>query len=75
MRSAMLTTVDLVEKLEQLERTGGATTARERLLAALEMYDEGVALQRLGLQRRHPHLSPAELEKLLQRWLARDEAR
>lgn len=51
-------------------------SARERLLAALQMYDEGVALQRSAMRRRSPELSKPELDAKLQRWLAReDEAR
>ena len=49
---------------------------REKLLQALEMYEDGVAMQRLNLSRRHPELTPTELEARLLRWLARsDEAR
>lgn len=49
---------------------------REKLLQALEMYEDGVAMQRLIIRRRHPELTPAELEACLLRWLARaDEAR
>ena len=37
-------------------------STREQLLQALEMYEHGVAMQRLIISRRHPELSPAELE-------------
>lgn len=48
---------------------------REKLLQALEMYEEGVEMQRLILRRRHPELTPAEIEARLLSWLARaDEA-
>lgn len=49
-----------------------ALTPSERLLAALEMYDEGVVLQRNTLHRRHPRLSEVELDLLLDRWLRRE---
>jgi hypothetical protein len=47
-------------------------TSSERLLHALEMYDEGVELQLKNLRRRHPHSSDAELALMLNRWLRRD---
>lgn len=49
-----------------------AFTASERLLQALEMYDEGVQLQLNNLRRRHPQLSEAELAAMLDRWLCRE---
>ena len=49
------------------------STPRDKLLAALAMYEEGVALQRLSLQRQDPTLDPEEIEKRLQRWLARED--
>ena len=48
-------------------------TPRDKLLAALEMYEEGVELQRLVLHRRHPELGPQEVEEKLNRWLARED--
>ncbi len=54
----------------------GQLSARDKLLQALEMYEEGVAMQRLVIRRRHPELTPAEIEAQLLSWLARaDEAR
>jgi len=47
-------------------------TPSERLVQALEMYDEGVELQQNNLRRRHPRLSAAELQSLLERWLRRE---
>jgi hypothetical protein len=35
---------------------------RDKLLAALEMYEEGGAMQRLALQRQHPDLDPGECQ-------------
>lgn len=49
---------------------------REKMLQALAMYDEGVAMQRLALRRRFPELGEPELEAKLAAWLAREnEAR
>lgn len=49
---------------------------REKLLQALAMYDEGVAMQRLALRRRFPEHSEPEVDAKLAAWLAReDEAR
>lgn len=48
-------------------------TRKERLLEALAMYDEGLALQRLVFRRRHPELTDAEIDGLMQRWLARED--
>jgi hypothetical protein len=53
-----------------------ALSPRERLCWALQMYDEGVALQRATIRRRFPGLSESEIDAKLQSWLAReDEAR
>lgn len=49
------------------------STPRERLLRALEMYEEGVAMQRLVFRRRHPSYSEEEIEHLLRGWLARED--
>jgi hypothetical protein len=46
---------------------------RDKLLAALEMYDGGVAMQRLTIQRRFPDLTEAELQRKLDGWLARED--
>jgi hypothetical protein len=48
-------------------------TPRDKLLAALAMYDEGVAMQRLTFKRRFPELAEEELEKKLASWLARED--
>lgn len=45
---------------------------RDRLLQALEMYDEGVQLQLNNLRRHHPGLGDAELARMLDRWLRRE---
>ena len=66
--------MDLGRSLDALPQP--ALSAGEKLLAALQMYDEGVALQRSAMRRRSPRLSEPELDAKLQRWLAReDEAR
>ena len=41
----------------------------ERLREALRMHDEGVALMRQNLRRRHPDASAERIEELLLRWL------
>jgi len=61
---------------EALDRLPGAsTTAAERFRVALELYEEGVALQRQNFRRRYPALTPAELDTLVEAWLAREPAR
>jgi hypothetical protein len=47
-------------------------TPRDRLLQALEMYDEGVELQLNNLRRRHAGLDDAELGRMLDVWLRRE---
>jgi hypothetical protein len=47
---------------------------RDKLLQALAMYEEGVAMQRLTLKRQHPDLSDEELEQKLDLWLRREDA-
>jgi hypothetical protein len=50
-------------------------SAVEKIRLCLGMHEEGVALQRLALQRRYPDKSAHELARLLQDWLERkDEA-
>lgn len=64
--------VGFVERLDQLS---GATRPRaEKLREAMAMYDEGIALQRQTLRRRHPQASPEELEQKLLAWLLREES-
>ena len=48
-------------------------TPRDKLLAALEMYDDGVAMQRLNFQRRFPDITEQELQRILDSWLARED--
>jgi hypothetical protein len=48
-------------------------TPRDKLLAALEMYDAGIAMQRLNFQRHFPELTEKELEHKLEGWLARED--
>jgi len=42
----------------------------DRLLAALEMWDDGVQIMRENLRRRSPHATDEEIEDQLGRWLA-----
>ena len=46
-----------------------ADEAARRLQAALDMFDDGVALVRARLVREHPTVSPEEIDALVQRWL------
>ena len=50
-----------------------AQTPRDKLLAALAMYDDGVAMQRLTFQRRFPELTEKEIQRKLDGWLARED--
>ena len=62
----------LAEDLDSLP--SGAQSPRDKLLQALAMYEEGVAMQRLTLRRQHPDLSEEELEQKLDLWLRREDA-
>ena len=64
--------VGFVEQLDQLYCL--PRDPAEKMREALEMYDEGVALQSQTLRRRHPQLSPEELDSRLSRWLLREES-
>jgi hypothetical protein len=64
--------VGFVEQLDQLN--GVSRDPAERMREALAMYDEGIVLQRQTLRRRHPDLSPEELDSRLSRWLLREES-
>lgn len=44
--------------------------ARQRLLTALRLHDDGVALMRQNLRRRRPDASEEEIEQELRAWLA-----
>ena len=46
-----------------------AASLAEKLRAALDMADEGLALQRQNLRRRHPGASEAEIDRLFGEWL------
>lgn len=41
----------------------------ERLRTALALFDDGVALKRQNLRRRHPELSEEHIDDLLRDWL------
>lgn len=43
-----------------------------RLRLAFDLFEAGVAMERLRLRRNHPGLSDAEVEELLRRWLRRE---
>jgi len=45
-------------------------TVGDRLRATLELFEFGVELMRASLRRRHPGISPHELDRLLEDWLA-----
>jgi hypothetical protein len=63
--------VDWARALNSLPEEPESPAAKLR--AALAMFEEGVAMQRLNLARRHPAASPHELEALLARWLGRED--
>jgi Rv0078B-related antitoxin len=63
--------MDLAEQLDALERLESKTPA-EKLREALELYDEGLVMQRLVFARRHPEQDAEALEKRLHAWLRRE---
>ena len=70
-RRLQLTSMLLDDALDRVARD--VQTPQAKLLAALELYDEGVALQRLTFQRRFPELRQEEIELKLNGWLARED--
>ena len=46
-----------------------AASAAEKLRVAFDLADEGMALQRQNLRRRHPGASEAEIDRLFEEWL------
>lgn len=67
----MITRVSLsraLDKMPGLQKSRG-----ERFREALEMYDEGVALQRQTFRRRHPEAGAEEIDSMLERWLLRED--
>lgn len=50
-----------------------AQTASEKLMAALEMHDVGVALATAKLKSKFPEASKSELDRRLRDWLARKD--
>jgi hypothetical protein len=66
--------MSLSAKLDALANDGA--TPGQKLLQALSLYEEGLAMQRLSLRRRLPGVSEQEIDRAIERWLAReDEAR
>jgi hypothetical protein len=66
--------MNLSAKLDALPGDGASPACK--LLQALSLYEEGLAMQRLNLRRRFPDLSEREMDRAIDRWLARqDEAR
>jgi hypothetical protein len=66
--------VNLSTKLDALPGDGASPGLK--ILQALSLYEEGLAMYRLNLRRRFPSLSEEELARAIDRWLARqDEAR
>ena len=62
-------TAILAEALDSLP--DDASSPEERCRQALALHDEGVALQRMNLRRRHPSVSEDQIERLLGAWLLR----
>ena len=54
-------------------RSPELTAAAERLVAALEMWEDGVQIMREHLRRKAPHATEDEIEDALARWLAEPE--
>jgi hypothetical protein len=48
---------------------GRMSVEAERLRTALALFDDGVALMRQNLRRRHPELSADDIDRLLGDWL------
>lgn len=46
------------------------TALADRLRVALDLWETGVILRRQALRREHPELSAAQIEALVNRWLA-----
>ena len=63
--------VSFEERLDTLPEP--VRSPREKLLAALALHDEGVAMQRLKLARQHPESSAEELACALFSWLLRED--
>ncbi len=61
----------LAEQLDALH-TPKAQTPASRLLEALSLYDDGVALQRLSFARRYPDLDASALDGMVLAWLRRE---
>lgn len=47
-----------------------SSVEEERLRTALTLFDDGVQLMRANLRRRHPDATEAEIERLVDDWLA-----
>jgi hypothetical protein len=45
------------------------STPAARLRAALDLFEDGVAMMRASLRRRHPAASEDEMRRLLREWL------
>lgn len=66
--------MSLAAKLDALPSDGASPETKLR--QALSLYEDGLAMQRLKLRRRFPALAEHEIDRELDRWLAReDEAR
>lgn len=44
-------------------------TAKDRLLAAFELFEFGVEMMAATLRRRHPEASQEQIERMLEAWL------
>lgn len=50
----------------------GSLTPGERLRLALQMMEDGFAMQRANLRRRHPEATDEEVDELLLAWMCRE---
>lgn len=57
------------EEIERYRRQ----SPRDRLLEALGVMEDGIAMKRANLARRYPELDDAAIEAKLQAWLDRDD--
>jgi len=56
--------------MASLPQSDETRAAAERLLQALDMWEDGVQIKRESLRRRWPRATSAEIEAELTRWLA-----
>jgi hypothetical protein len=63
--------MSLSAELDALPNDGA--TPEQKLRQALGLYEEGLAMQRLNLRRRLPGVPEQEIDRAIERWLARED--